>query len=173
MSASRFIVEPLNDTHERASFSSGSVAPDRYFRQQAGQEQRRGVATVFVLREMREGGAIVGFYTLSATAVAAATLPPDLLKKLPRYPVLPAILIGRLARHERWRGQGVGEDLLSSALRRSVAISTELGALFVVVDAKDVAARRFYESFGFRPFLDGLSSDGTARLFLPLASVRR
>jgi ribosomal protein S18 acetylase RimI-like enzyme len=168
VSEQRFIVERLDETHDRASFTSGSAALDRYFRQQAGQEQRRGVTSVFVMRDRQQDNAIAGFYTLSATAIVTTTLPPEVSKKLPRYPTLPAILLGRLARDERWRGQGIGEGLLSSAFRRSIAIGEQLGAIFVVVEAKDTAARIFYEGFRFQSFLDEKN-----KLFLVLENVRR
>lgn len=168
MSDPRFAVERLDEAHDRTAFTCGSAALDRYFRQQAGQEHRRGVTSVFVMRDGQRDGAIAGFYTLSATAIATATLPPDVSKKLPRYPALPAILLGRLARDERWRGQGIGEGLLSSALRRSIAISEQLGAIFVVVDAKDSAARIFYEGFKFQSFIDAEN-----KLFISLENVRK
>ncbi len=98
----------------------------------------------------------------------ATALPADVAGRLPRYPTLPAILLGRLARDRRWRGQGVGELLLADALQRSLGISEQLGALFVIVDAKDDAARAFYERFGFRPF-----PDRPRGLFLPLTTLRQ
>jgi hypothetical protein len=49
---------------------------------------------VAVSRETEE---IAGYYTLSATRVALSPLSPQLSKKLPRYPVVPAASLGRLA----------------------------------------------------------------------------
>ena len=53
---------------------------------------------------------IAGYYTLSATVLVAQHLPPDLVRELkwPRYPELPATLIGRLAVDLPFRGQGIG-----------------------------------------------------------------
>lgn len=163
----RFVIELLNDGHDRTTFSCGSAALDRYFRQQAGQEQRRGVATVYVAVDTTRENTIVGFYTLSATAVATTTLPSDITKRLPRYPVLPAVLLGRLARDERWHGQKIGPRLMSDAFDRIMAISAQIGAVFMVVEAKDDAAREFYERFAFRLFPN--SED---KLYLPLATIR-
>ena len=165
--APRFITEALRDEHDRAAFSSGSAALDRYFRQQAGQGHRWGITAVYVALDTTGENTIIGFYTLSATAVATATLPSDLTRKLPRYPALPAVLIGRLARDERWRGQRVGFRLMVDAFDRVIAASTQIGALFTVVEAKDDAARRFYERCGFQLFPN---SDNT--LYLSLATIR-
>lgn len=167
VSQRRFIIEPLDERHDRTTFSSGSLALDRYFIQQAGQEQRRGVAVIYVARDSTQDGAIAGFYSLSATSVLATSLPRDIAKKLPRYPNLPAVLLGRLARDERWRGQQVGPRLVVDAFDRVVVIASQIGALFMIVDAKDETAQRFYERFGFQRFPDVPSS-----LFLSIAVIR-
>ena len=83
-SCSRLQVEPLASIHDRASFSCGVSALDPYLQQQAGQDLKRNLAAVFVLTA--DGNTVAGFYTLSAHSILAAELPPDLAKKLPRFP---------------------------------------------------------------------------------------
>jgi GNAT superfamily N-acetyltransferase len=161
----RYRFEPLDAHHNRADFSCGVEALDRYFRQQAGQDQRRRVAVPYVLVDPTTG-AVVGYYTLSTLSILAESLPDEVTRRLPRYQALPAILIGRLALDQRYRGQGLGELLLMDALRCGLEISRQVGAMAVVVDAKDNAARAFYERYGFIRFLDH-----EYRLFLPMATV--
>jgi ribosomal protein S18 acetylase RimI-like enzyme len=60
-----------------------------------------------------------------------------------------------------FKGQRIGERLVVSALSRAVEGARQVASWAVVTDPKDEAARRFYESFGFRP----LTHD---RLFLPM-----
>jgi GNAT superfamily N-acetyltransferase len=156
--------EPLRG-HDCASFSGGVEPLDAYFRQQASQDQRRMIAAPHVLVE-EVSGTIVGYYTLGAFAIRATSLPPDLTRRLPRYEVYPAILIGRLAVDRRFRGQGLGRRLLAAALRRCLALSEQLGAVAVVVDAKDDSARRFYEHAGFLRL-----ADHEYRLYLPMRSA--
>jgi GNAT superfamily N-acetyltransferase len=158
-----YVVEPLGDTHDRAAFSCGVEPLDRYLWQQAGQDMRRYLAAVYVLHAPGSP-TILGYYTLSALSIEPTQLPAALTKRLPRYPVLPAVLVGRLAVDRRWRGRGLGEQLLLSALRRS--LRNEIAAWAVVVDAKDDAARRFYEHFGFQRLMDN-----DFRLFLPMKDV--
>ncbi len=57
---------------------------------------------------------IVGYYTLSSSILRSDDLAPELVNKLklPRYPELPATLLGQLARHSAFRGQGIGELLM-------------------------------------------------------------
>jgi len=157
-------VEPLDSRHDRLSFKCGVEALDRYFHIQAGQDFRKDVATPFVL--VGADGAIVGYYTLSASSVPIGDLPVDAIRKLPRYPVVPTTLLGRLAIDIRYRGKGAGRHLLMDALRRSMR--SEIASFAVVVDAKDEGARDFYLRDGFIPF-----QETTMRLFLPMATIRK
>lgn len=75
-------------------------------------------------------------------------VPPDLAKRLPRYPQLPVTLLGRLARDERVRGTGAGDFLLMDALLRSLQATQTVASMAVVIDAEDVRAEAFYQRFG-------------------------
>lgn len=168
-----YVVEPLSKRHNRADFSCGEEELDRYLKQQASQAGRRDVARVFVLCPGADEvcfapTTIVGYYTLSATSIEPTNLPSDLAKRMPRYPTLPAILLGRLAIDRRYQGQGIGSILLTSALQRSLRLSTELGAIAVIVDAKHDRARQFYEHYGFQRFIDH-----EYRLFLPMKTIEQ
>jgi hypothetical protein len=94
--AGAFHIEALSSVHDRLQFVSGSVPLDRYFREQATQDIKRRIATCFVAVSV-DTDEVAGFYTLTATGVALEALPPEVGKKLPRYPVVPAVLLGRLA----------------------------------------------------------------------------
>jgi GNAT superfamily N-acetyltransferase len=71
-------------------------------------------------------------------------LPPDIAKKLPNYPLVPATLLGRLAVSREHQGQKLGTLLLMDALYRSLKNSAQVASLGVVAEAIDEAARRFY-----------------------------
>lgn len=144
-------IEPLRAKHDklRASFSCGVEALDRYLKQQAGQDARRRVAVTYVL--VSRDGRLAGYYTLSSTNIRVDDLPLQLLErlKLPRYPYVGATLLGRLARDLSFQGQGIGEVLLTDALKVALKVSREVASVGVVVDAKDERAHRFYTGFGF------------------------
>jgi ribosomal protein S18 acetylase RimI-like enzyme len=159
-----FRVESLGE-HDRSTFSCGVAALDQYFRTQATQDIRRRVANSFVLIEASTNG-VAAYYTLSMASVVMTDLPPELVKRLPRYPSLPAARIGRLAVDERFRGKGLGGAMLADAATRILESSAAAYAL--VVDAKDESAVRFYEHHGFRRF-DSLAMS----LFLPLETARK
>ncbi len=160
-----YIVEPLGAMHDRAVFTCGVEPLDRYLYQQAGQDIARHAAAVYILRS-NDASAIAGYYTLSASSIEPRALPAEVTKRLPRYPTLPAILIGRLAVDQHYRGQSLGKRLLMSVLHRSLQISRDLGAVAVIVDAKDDAACQFYEHYHFRQFIDQ-----PQHLFLPMKTI--
>src|SRR5262245_15188449 len=112
-----YLIEPLGQQHDRAAFVCGSELLDRYLRHQASQDVRRHLAVVFILRTV-DSPIVVGYYTLSMSAIEPTSLPAELIPRLPRYPVLPAALIGRLAVDQRYQGQRHSERLLLDALYR-------------------------------------------------------
>ena len=76
------------------------------------------------------------------------------------------MLLGRLAVDRSYQGKGLGAVLLGDALMRPAR--AELGVFAMVVDAKDDAAQRFYERYGFTR-LPGEAH----RLYLPIATAIR
>jgi GNAT superfamily N-acetyltransferase len=152
-------IEPLGK-HDRAAFSCGVAALDDWFRLRAGQDERRNVARVFVAVDDRHG--VVGFYSLSSYTLTISDLPPEHAKRLPRYDLIPAALIGRLARDQRVRGEGIGDLLLADAVRRVLDAARSLAIFAIVVDAIDENAAAFYRDFGFSPF-----PSRPLRLFMP------
>lgn len=140
----------LLGTHDRSAFACGSEPLDRYFRERATQDMRRRMAYCFVAVDASD--AIAGFYTLAATSLVIDLLPPEQAKRLPRYPSVPAALLGRLAVSLDAHGRGLGGALVADALLR--AGSTDLAAYAMVVDAKDDAAVRFYMHLGFTPLAE-------------------
>jgi ribosomal protein S18 acetylase RimI-like enzyme len=64
------------------------------------------------------------------------------------------ILLGMLGVDERFQGMGLGRNLLLDASQRAAAISETIGARALVVDPASDAARRLYESCGFRSIPD-------------------
>lgn len=134
--------EPLSRRHNRTAFSCGVEALGRYLQKQASQDVSKRVAAVFVLTP--DGETIAGYYTLSAHTLNLGDLPDSIARKLPRYPIVPATLLGRLAVSVDFRGQGLGELLLLDAFRRVLGSTSEIASAFVVVDSKDETARNFY-----------------------------
>lgn len=134
----------------------------RYLREQVTQDIRRRIAACFVA--LADGQRIAGYYTLASASLLLADLPDSIGKKLPRYPTVPAVRLGRLAVDRAYKGQGLGGALLADALDR--AARSEIAAYALMVDAKDIAAATFYKHHGFVAL-----PDSPLTLFLPLATV--
>ena len=158
-------IGPLGKKHDRVVFSCGNDALDTYLKKRASQDAKKKIATVFVMTE-RQVRAVIGYYTLSATSILLADLPDETAKKLPRYPHVPATLLGRLAIDSRCQGMGYANILIIDALRRALLTTTEIASYAVVVDAINERARSFYEHYEFCAF-----PDRKLRLFLPMKTI--
>lgn len=160
-----YFVEPLSaEKHRREEFTCESLELTGFLRTRARKEMQARASACFVLVAKADPGRIVGYYTLSQTAVVMAQLPAAVTKRLPRYPPSGATLIGRLARDLAWQGKDVGRLLLIDALRRCVRHSAEVGAVVVVTDPKDDHARAFYADHGFLALDEG-------RMFIPMSDL--
>lgn len=103
MSVPQFKIVLLNNDFDRKNFNCGSEALNRYFREQVTQDIRRRVAGCFVATD--DDLNIAGYYTLAAASILLKDLPQDIAKKLPRYPTVPAVRMGRLAVDEKYKGR--------------------------------------------------------------------
>lgn len=161
-----FVVALLDKTHDRAAFDCGLSELDNYLKRQARQDLERGAATAYVLAPRASPSTIAGYYTLSATGVKLDAWPAAVASRLPRYPLTPATLLGRLAVGLAFRGRRLGERLLVDALGRSLHASRHVASVAVIVDTKDEAGVAFYARYGFKAF-----PERPRRLFIAMRTV--
>lgn len=143
------LIEPLESHHDRAAFTCGNEALDRYIREQAGQDIRRATARVFVAVMADQPDRVLGYFTLSAATVVPSDLPATLEKKLPKHAV-PAALIGRLAVDKSAQGKGLGGVLIADAVKKTRLAAETVAMAVIVVDPIDDRAEGFYAAFGFQ-----------------------
>jgi GNAT superfamily N-acetyltransferase len=158
-------LEPLGKEHNRESFYCGVESLDLYLRTQASQDMRRKANAVFVLIAENDPASICGYFTLCSYGLEPGAIPEEAKKHLPRYPVVSATLLGRLAIRQDLQGRGLGTVLLSEALRKAFKNADVVGSSMVVVDAIDERAARFYTAHGF------LRLPESMRLVLPVRTV--
>lgn len=163
----QYLFENLSDHHNKADFSCGEPSLDHYLHRQAGQDIKRHISAVYVLGDLLNPSQILGYYSLSSLSVDAKGFPEKIKKQLPKYPVLPVTLIGRLAVDKNCQGQKLGELLLLNALERCFLASQTIGAMAVIVDALNNSAVQFYKQYGFIAF------DDSPRLFLPMKTIQK
>ncbi|MFO8812129.1 GNAT family N-acetyltransferase [Legionella pneumophila serogroup 1] len=163
----KYCIEQLNKSHVKDNFNSGEDSLNKYLQKQATQDIKRNLSALYVLLEGQDS-TILGYYTLCSSSVLIDSIPHEVSKKLPRYPLIPVTLLGRLAIDIKLQGQGLGELLLTDALLRAGRLSNELGSMAVIVDSLSSRASDFYEKFGFQKFIDK-----TNKLFLPMSIIKQ
>lgn len=154
-----YTFEPLAKAHARNEFRCGVEALDVYLQRLALQDRRRNLAVPWVCTP--DGRRIAAYFTLSNASIQLSELPEDLARRLPRYPQVPATLIGRLAVDQEFQREHAGELTLLHALRLAVIGGRSIAAAGVIVDAKDQIAVSFYQHFNFIRLTE-------RRLFLPI-----
>ncbi len=160
-------IEPFGSHHNRADFACGVESLDHYFKTQANQDVKRKINGVFVLVDPREPAEVLGYYTLCATALAQGDVPVAARKHVPRYPLVSATLVGRLAVVGHQQRQGLGALLLADAVKRAYASASSIGSSMLIVDAISEQAATFYEANGFVRLPNSL------RLILPMQAIAK
>ncbi len=158
-------IETLNQTHKRKSFDCGNKLLNQYLQKMARQHAVKGVARTFVLIDDLYGSDILGFFTLSVCELHAEELPNPYAKKYPR--LVPAAKLARLAVHKAQQRQGLGNLMMTEAMQRVINVSEQVGIIGFLVDAKDEAAKRYYQRYGFLEF-----PKQALKLFLPMDTLK-
>lgn len=148
--------------HDRDSFDCGVPALNDYLKKYALQNQKKHAPRTYVATR---GNRIVGYYSLAYGSVSLEEAPQSVKSGLPRHPI-PVILLARLAVDSTEQGHGLGAALLKDALLRTIQAAEIAGLRAMLVHAKDDAAKRFYEKFGFEP-----SPIDAYHLFLRLSDI--
>lgn len=161
-----YLITCLDKKHEKRLFSCGNIELDNYLHTQASQDFKKSVSVTYVLTS-HDSNQILGYYSLSSMSVPLDELPKETIKKLPKYPLLPAVLIGRLAVDKKHQGNRIGELLLLDGIKKSVRISQKIGVVAIIVDAKDKEAANFYKHYGFIAL-----PENHHKLFLPINTAK-
>ncbi|MBK8390884.1 MAG: GNAT family N-acetyltransferase [Saprospiraceae bacterium] len=156
----------LDNTHNRKSFECEEQTLTDYIQHQVSQDIKKKLAVCFVATDKDNN--VIGYYTLTSESLGRELIPDKYIKKVPQTYNAPVILLGRLARHQKEKGTGLGEYLLLDALFRAYTLSEEsIGAMAVVVDPINEYAVKFYEKYGFLHLPD------SGRMFLPMNTIKQ
>lgn len=163
----KYRIEPLKD-HDRQAFSCGDASLDRYIREQASQDVKRRLASVFVITDRTDPRKVLAYYTLSSRELYLDQLPPDMTNKAGKYGRVGVTLLGRMAVTEGCKGTGLGSLTLINALERSLLAAGEVASWAVFVEAINPDAAAFYRKYGFIE----LPQD-QLKLFLPMKTIAK
>jgi ribosomal protein S18 acetylase RimI-like enzyme len=159
-------IETLSRNHNRTGFDCGNVELNQYLQKIARQHFNKGMSRTFVLIDNVEPTEILGFYTLVSCEIFVEKLPRKYAKKYPSR--APAAKLARLAVTKKRQRQGMGTHMMVNAIERIIEVSEHLAIMGFFVDAKDNAAKAFYEQFGFISL-----PENPLELFLPLATIKK
>ena len=131
--------EPITAAHDLSQFDCGVPVLNDWLRERALKNESRFSRSYVVC----EGARVAGFCCLSAGAVQREAAPGKLRRNAPDS--VPVSIIGRLAVDRDYAGHGLGASLLADALRRIAGAAQSIGIAAVLVQAKDEAARAWYQ----------------------------
>lgn len=173
MSHAKAFVELDKTIHDRDSFDCGKEELNNFIKIFAARHMEAGVSRTMVLPAKKPGAdgkyLICAFFSIAPSAIERKTLPAELKKKLPHYPV-PVFLLAQLAVHNDYRGQGLGTNTLIRALQYFVDLLDHIPAYAVIVDCLDEDAENFYAKYGFEELCD---YNDRKRMFLPMKVVQK
>ena len=135
MTWSTGFVELDKKHHDRSSFDCGETELNQFIQQFAAKHMEAGISRTLVLpasQPLPDGKLpICAFYTIAPGTIRRETLPKEMAKRLPHYPV-PVFLIAQLAVHKEYQGQGLGKIALVAVFLR-LAVGVALMLLLPVV----------------------------------------
>lgn len=141
-----FVCSTYDERFTVEAFDRGQPTLTAWLTRHAATAQAKRTARVFVWTE--EGRSVVlAYFTLSAHEIVEADLPRRLARGMPER--IPAVLLGKLALDSRLHRRGLGGHLLFDAYHRVLAATHTVAARYLVVDAIEDDAARFYEHYGF------------------------
>lgn len=135
---------PLTEAHRVESFRCTEPVLENWLKQRARRNQQEGASRCYVVCA---GEDVVGYYALAAGAVSHVQAPGHVRRNMPDP--IPVVVLGRLAVHVDWAGQGIGAGLLKDAVLRALRLSQEMGIRALLCHAIDEDAKRFYLHHGF------------------------
>ena len=142
--------EPIAKSHDRQAFDCGDQTMNGYLQRFARQSHEQNASKTFCAIDSASPNCILGFYTITPSAIAHADVPAALAKGLARHEVA-GFKLARLATSAAMAGQGLGGQLLAAAALRCLRIAAESGGLLLIIDAKSERAARWYAGYGAKP----------------------
>jgi GNAT superfamily N-acetyltransferase len=138
--------EPIAERQDLSTFASGEPTLDDWLRRRARTNQASGASRTYVTAVQQQR--VIGYFTLASGAITLAEAPSRARRNMPGP--IPMAVLARLAIDQAWQGRGLGRLLLRDAILRTSQAAAIIGVRGLLVHALSSAARRFYESNGFR-----------------------
>lgn len=164
-------IELSKALHDRESFECGEKELNIFIKTQASKHMQVGISKTMVLVdksiEINGKNTICAFYTIAPTSIKRDTLPSNLAKKLPHYPI-PVFLIAQLAINQKYQGKGLGKVTLIKALEYLWQVNSQMAAYAIVVDCLNENVKKFYEKYDFKVLEE---HNNKTRMYIPMRVV--
>lgn len=141
---------PLDGSHDVSDFASGEESLDQWLKRHALGNPAVHSSRTFVLLE-GSSPRVWGFYSLTVASIQRADVTKAGRSGMPQAYDIPAVLLARLARDEKKRGEGYGELLLADAVLRTLRLAEDAGIRLLAVHALNDSAKRWYLAHDFQP----------------------
>jgi len=135
---------PITEHHEVSAFDCGNETLNRWLRERALDNERRGATRTFVSARDRQ---VVGYYSLAVGALYRSDATGHIRRNMPDP--IPAMLLARLAVDSGAQREGIGRHLLRDAMLRTLSAAEIAGIRILLVHAIDERAKAWYGQFGF------------------------
>lgn len=145
--------EAIAKAHDRKSFDCGDAALNNFLQRYARQSHEQNASKTFCAIDPIDPGRVLGFYTVTPSAVAHADAPAALTRGLAQHEVA-GFRLARLAVDRRVAGHGLGGQLLATAALRCLRIADEVGGTVLIIDAKNERAALWYATYGAQALQD-------------------
>jgi hypothetical protein len=139
--------EPISKAHNRQAFDCGDAAMNDFLRRYARQSHEQNASKTFCAIDAAVPNRILGFYTITPSAVARDDVPAAMTKGLAQHEVS-GFKLARIATDVAVAGEGFGGQLLLAAALRCLRIAAEAGGVLLIIDAKSERAAQWYASYG-------------------------
>ena len=139
--------EPISKAHDRQAFDCGNAAMNDFLRRYARQSHEQNASKTFCAIDTDVSNRILGFYTITPSAIARDHVPATMAKGLAQHEIS-GFKLARIATDVVVAGQGLGGQLLSASALRCLRIAAEVGGVLLIIDAKGERAAQWYASYG-------------------------
>jgi GNAT superfamily N-acetyltransferase len=153
---------PIASHHVLDAFDCGNEHLNTWLTRRAWRNEGKYSRTFVVADNAHR---VIGFYGLSAGSVGRGELVKAMQRNAPE--LVPVIILGRFAVEGAYQRHGLGKSLLLDALERSFGASLRVGAMAVMLHAKNEPVRDYYGRFGFQ----ALVPSEPLTLMLPMATI--
>lgn len=137
----------ITDKHDVSLFSCKHESLTEWLKEKGLKNSQSGSSKTYVV--CTEGGlSVIGYYALAAGAITNSEEATRSIRRNSPKPI-PVIVLGRLAVHSQYEGQGIGKGLLKEAILRSKEAANLIGAKALLCHAIDEEAKAFYLKHGF------------------------